>query len=86
MPTANQIRVSIDHIEDVIGRSYIEGDGDMCSCWFPPEGGGPVGFTIFQGVPEGTSEPFVRLPESAKVELLVVYVDWDGFTSSSNPR
>ena len=79
MPTKEQIATTTEHIKDVIGRRYIEGDGDMCSCWFQPEGGGRVGMTVFQGVPVGTPEPFVDLPDRAKVELLVTYVDWKGF-------
>ena len=45
MPTKEQMDAAVEHINDVIGRNYIEGDGDMCSCWFQPEGGGPVGMT-----------------------------------------
>ena len=80
MPTKEQIDAAVEHINDVIGRNYIEGDGDMCSCWFQPEGGGPVGMTVFQGVPTGTPESFSQIPAKAKVELLQTYVRWEGFT------
>ncbi len=82
MPTKEQIEITTEHIKDVIGRRYIEGDGDMCSCVFQPEGGGPVGVTVFQGIPTGTPEPFVDLPSWGKVELLVTYVGWKGFSDS----
>jgi hypothetical protein len=82
MPTKEQIASATEHIKDVIGRRYIEGDGDMCSCWFQPEGGGPVGMTIFQGVPVGTPEPFADVPYRGKLELLLTYVDWKGFSLS----
>jgi len=80
MPTKEQMETASEHIKDVIGRNYIEGDGDQCSCWFQPEGGGAVGMTIFQGVPAGTPEPFAEMPSKAKAELLATCVGWDGFT------
>jgi hypothetical protein len=80
MPTKEQIATVVANIKDVIGRNYIEGNGDMCSCWFQPEGGGRVGMGLFQGVPVGTPEPFADLPSQGKVELLTTYVDWKGFT------
>lgn len=80
MPTKDQIATVVANIKDVIGRNYIEGNGDMCSCWFQPEGGGRVGMGLFQGVPVGTPEPFADLPSRGKVELLTTYVDWKGFT------
>jgi hypothetical protein len=82
MPTKEQMAAAAEHIRDVIGRRYIEGDGDACSCWFQPEGGGPVGMTVFQGVPVGTPEPFSDLPARARIELLDVYVDWEGFNDA----
>ena len=82
MPTKEQITTATEHIKDVVGRNYIEGDGDMCSCVFQPEGGGSVGVTIFQGVPVGTPEPFADLPSWGKAELLVTYVGWQGFSDS----
>jgi uncharacterized protein YjbI with pentapeptide repeats len=86
MPTKEQMETASTHIADVISRNYIEGDGDMCSCWFQPEGGGPVGMTLFQGVSVGTPEPFVELPNRAKVDLLITYVDWKGFTDAQERR
>lgn len=80
MPTKEQIESVAEHIRDVIGRNYIEGDGDQASCWFQPEGGGVVGRALFQGAPIGTPEPFPELPSKAKAELLVTCVDWEGFT------
>ena len=62
MPTNEQIAAAVTEIKDVIGRRYIEGDGDMCSCWFQPEGGGVVGRAMFMGAMDGTPEPFVDLP------------------------
>ena len=82
MPTKEQVNAAILHIADVIGRRYIEGNGDMCSCWFQPEGGGPLGIRIVQGVPVGTPEPFSDLPVKARIELLDVYVDWEGFDNA----
>jgi len=82
MPTKKQMKTASRDIADVISRNYIEGDGDMCSCWFQPEGGGRVGMTLFQKVPVGTPEPFTDLPNRAKVELLVTYVDWKGFSDA----
>ena len=67
MPTREQMAAAPTHIKDVIGRNYVEGDGDMCSCWFQPEGGGPVGRTMFQGAPVGVPEPFAELLSRAKV-------------------
>ena len=58
MPTKEQMDTVVDHVRDVISRNYIEGDGDMCSCLFQPEGGGRVGITVFQGVPVGTPRAF----------------------------
>ena len=49
MPTKDQIATVVANIKDVIGRNYIEGNGDMCSCWFQPEGGGRVGMGLFKG-------------------------------------
>ena len=82
MPTKKQMATASKHIADVIGRNYIEGNGDMCSCWFQPEGGGPVGMTLFQGVPVGTPEPFTDVPYRGKLELLLTFVDWKGFSHS----
>ena len=84
MPTKEQIATATDHIKDVIARNYIEGDGDMCSCVFQPEGGGRVGMGIFQGIPVGTPEPFANLPSWGKAELLVTYVGWQGFSDSES--
>jgi len=86
MPTKEQIATATEHIKDVIGKRYIEGDGDMYSCWFRPEGGGPVGAGLFQGVPVGTPERFADLPSRGKVELLVTYVDWKGFDGLQEDR
>jgi hypothetical protein len=52
----------------------------MCSCWFQPEGGGAVGSGLFQGVPVGIPEPFETLPRRGKIELLMTYVGWYGFS------
>jgi hypothetical protein len=82
MPTKEQMKTAFRQIADVIGRNYIEGDGDQCSCWFQPEGGGPVGRSLFQGAPVGTPEPFTDLPDKARIELLVDCVDWEGFTGT----
>jgi hypothetical protein len=80
MPSQKQIAVVVDQIRDVIGRNYIESDGDECSCWFQPEGGGPVGRALFMGAVDGTPEPFIDLPTKAQVELLVTCVGWEGFS------
>ena len=82
MPTKEQMKSVVEHINDVISRRYIEGDGDMCSCVFQPEGGGPVGVTLFQGIPVGTPEPFADLPSWGKIELLGTYIGWKGFSES----
>ena len=82
MPTKEQMATVAEHIRDVIGRRYIEGDGDMCSCWFQPEGGGRVGMGLFRGVPVGTPEPFADVPYRGKFELLLTYVNWEGFSHS----
>ncbi len=82
MPTKEQMETVVVHVKDVVSRNYIEGDGDMCSCVYQPEGGGRVGITVFQGVPVGTPEPFADLPSWGKVELLVTYVGWKGFSDA----
>jgi hypothetical protein len=82
MPTKEQMDTVAHHVKDVIGRNYIEGDGDMCSCVFQPQGGGPVGVNVFQGVPVGTPERFADLPSWGKIELLGTYVGWKGFSES----
>lgn len=86
MPTKEHMATVAEHIRDVIGRRYIEGDGNQCSCWFRPEGGGPVGMGLFQGVPVGTPEPFADLPYRGKIELLITYVHWKGFSLSQESR
>lgn len=86
MPTREQMETTVAHIEDVTSRGYVEGDGDQCSCWFQPEGGGALGMGYFRGVPVGTPEPFGNLPDKAKVELLVTYVGWEGFDDAQVGR
>jgi len=80
MPTDEEKETVSEQIEDVIGRRYIESDGDMCSCWFQPETAGPIGMTIVQGTVEGTPEPFNEIPRKAQIELLHEFVNWKGFS------
>ena len=82
MPTREQIETAREQIEDVISRRYIEGDGDMCSCWFQPETPGPIGMTLVKGTLEGMPEPFMEIPRKAQVELLHEFVNWDGFSDA----
>ena len=79
MPTTRQMKTVRSHIADVIGRRYIEGDGDMCSCRYAPEGGGNVGVTYCHPPESGETVPFAELDETSKYELLTTYVGWDGF-------
>jgi len=80
MPTKEQMQTTTEHIKDVIGKNYIEGDGDECSCRFHPEGGGTVGRALFVGATDGRAESFKDLPWDAQVELLMTCVDWDSFS------
>jgi hypothetical protein len=79
MPSKEQMELTRLHIEDVTGRRYIEGDGDMCGCRYAPEGGGIVGDAYCVPPEPGEAVPFSSLDETSKVELLTTYVSWEGF-------
>ena len=78
MPTREEMDAAIEQIGDVIGRRYLEGDGDLCSCRYAPEGGGNVGFTYCYPPEPGEVVPFAALDETSKFELLTTYLYFPG--------
>lgn len=82
MPTKEQMETAREQIGDVISRRYIEGNGDLCSCWFQPETPGAIGRTLVKWTLEGIPEPFMEIPRKGQMELLHEFVHWEGFSDA----
>ena len=80
MPTAEQVDNTIRHIADLADRRFVEVRDATCGCSYAPERGGAVGVTYSRSPPRGESFAFAELHSADKLDLLVTYVDWEGFS------
>lgn len=80
MPTADQVDNTVKHIADLARRRFVEVRDATCGCSYAPEGNGAVGVTYSRSPPSGESFAFAELHSADKLDLLVAYIDWEGFS------